>query len=1395
MTTLISLSERLGNSIFTLTWQTGLLILVVAIATLCLKKARPAVRYALWLVVLIRLCVPVGISTPLGIPPKVVQQATPINVTPPPEQPQWNADSRLVNEEMPASTGQPKREIRVNPAPHLQKPALPTPKASLPPLSMKGWIGLGWMIVAFVLAASMSLRMWLVRRIIRKSEPVTNPKLNDLLDGLRERLGIRRAIALRMLPATAKTLGPCATGIIRPVIFIPARMVEHWDANALEPILLHELAHIRRGDLIVHALQVLVQIVYWFHPLVWFSNARLRHERELICDDMAVAHSGGNSKRYGATVLRAVEEFQRSSSPIAGLGIGESKLATRLKRLLGKSYTVPRPLGIMALIAVLFGGVLGVMIASEGKPLKNQGNTADSAASKKPEAKESTPKPTPTADAGFSEDEIRKIQDGAALLELPQEIATYYQDYNRLTPLQLGYPLEEQPMSLVSAPSRVQLANDLRTSLSKSRLQEKPRAGHTLVLIRVKSFVQSDQRIVVKCEIYEPAPRGKYPEFPSIDFKGHQLLRFENHHWEKSEGRWLYNASLTVPHNGISSEESMVSVKVVDEAGKPVEGAKVEPYMINGQGDGSSWKASAVTDSTGTAEIAYPNTFNSGKTTESLSLSVDHPDFCRIRLKYSVKGDAIPCIMPATAPVEISAYLEGSNEPVSNLILEINRSPAEEIGGLKMGQQSVTPQVSEWVEIKPGTLSQKKLPEGNYSARLAKSLSDGVTLYSDVFSVEAKRNKLLQLKVPMKPGARLEGKLDDAVPRPVKYGRVLVYVLPDKPVWDHMIWSHDTRVSEDGTFVFPTLPAGEVVLEAECEGYLSAEIRQSLRLKFGETATTIVPMENPVTAKITVLNSQGEPLPGADVWVNRANGLERRAVMLLGPWNSKQTTDAAGMVQVEKLRASLPIKIVVTHPELAPFTPGQPNKNIFPVEMGKDPVSKFEVKLNPTDTLIVPKPKPTADAGASAEKPKTFLKVVDQSGNPIAGATVLRWYPKATSTSNSEGLADATPLIENLGDANPKQIGLIVDAPGYCMEQVHVELGNPWDPVVLKKGGVLEVSGYLDDPTKILKNVFVQIATTGRIQEPEPLTWTEPQPGVKRNDRVPLEAVWIRAVHIKDDGDLLFSKVTRVDMRSVVPPKLNLPLYPGVKLQGRFDETVSRPVQGGWVCMLVFPEESNRPNHGGLGRLNWRAEIQVNPDGTFSTPSLPPGEISVVAGSKGFVYQGAMHQGNRLGLVVNPDQNRLVIPMERASSMEVKVVDLKGQPVAGADVNSDSRVYWNKFTHGAAGLLGFNTSVYLSTGKGTTLPPDRKIDCSAKTNAEGVALVGCFQRDKTSGWVKHPDFAMSEFETRISPDQVASVTVQMAPKGVITAREVVNYLKENELVNETKDSLWNLLTK
>jgi protocatechuate 3,4-dioxygenase beta subunit len=217
------------------------------------------------------------------------------------------------------------------------------------------------------------LRRWTrLRRIVAGSQPCERAELMAMVEGLRTRLGIARPVGLKYLPASAESLGPCAAGWRRPQILLPARIAEAWEMPMIEPILIHELAHIRRADIAVNALQVLLQVIYWFHPLVWLANARLRRERELICDDVAVLHSGATSQRYGATILRAIEEVRLEPAwSLAGIGMGESGLAERLRRLLDRGYALPRPVSRVLMLSLFAAGAMGVLVAGETSSKKD----------------------------------------------------------------------------------------------------------------------------------------------------------------------------------------------------------------------------------------------------------------------------------------------------------------------------------------------------------------------------------------------------------------------------------------------------------------------------------------------------------------------------------------------------------------------------------------------------------------------------------------------------------------------------------------------------------------------------------------------------------------------------------------------------------------------------------------------------------------------------------------------------------------------------------------------------------------------------------------------------------------------------------------------------------------
>ncbi|PYL00003.1 MAG: hypothetical protein DME19_06615 [Verrucomicrobia bacterium] len=101
-------------------------------------------------------------------------------------------------------------------------------------------------------------------------------------------------------------------------------------ALQLRAVLLHELAHIKRGDVLAHYVQTLLQIFYWWHPLLWLANAQIRRLREQAVDEMVMVAMGGEAETYPATLLEVARlAFQRPKLALGLVGIVESKARWR----------------------------------------------------------------------------------------------------------------------------------------------------------------------------------------------------------------------------------------------------------------------------------------------------------------------------------------------------------------------------------------------------------------------------------------------------------------------------------------------------------------------------------------------------------------------------------------------------------------------------------------------------------------------------------------------------------------------------------------------------------------------------------------------------------------------------------------------------------------------------------------------------------------------------------------------------------------------------------------------------------------------------------------------------------------------------------------------------------
>jgi beta-lactamase regulating signal transducer with metallopeptidase domain len=147
-----------------------------------------------------------------------------------------------------------------------------------------------------------------------------------------KKLNIGKAVKIYK-SALAKV--PMVIGLIKPVILLPVSAFTGLSPKQLESIIAHELAHILRRDYIINLLQSVVEILFFYHPAVWWINNVIRTERENCCDDIAIAQTG-DSTDY-ARALASIQEHLLLNKSLALSAAGnKNKLLKRIKRLLNQ---------------------------------------------------------------------------------------------------------------------------------------------------------------------------------------------------------------------------------------------------------------------------------------------------------------------------------------------------------------------------------------------------------------------------------------------------------------------------------------------------------------------------------------------------------------------------------------------------------------------------------------------------------------------------------------------------------------------------------------------------------------------------------------------------------------------------------------------------------------------------------------------------------------------------------------------------------------------------------------------------------------------------------------------------------------------------------------------------
>jgi len=248
-------------------------------------------------------------------------------------------------------------------------PAAIETASSTPQIAISESIVLSWFVLVIIFGGAIIWRSLRINNRLKKCPAIERSDLVALCNRLCIDLGIKQQVQLRYMNIENAD-SPAAIGIFRPKVFLPRRIVEQWSLKEIEPILLHELAHIKRYDLVVNWLQMIVQVVYFFHPLVWLTNWKIRQLREEICDDVAIQRIGAQRKRYGKSILRVMEETRREPAfGFAGIGFIERKgsLAKRIVRIMSDKYRLHPRMTVSSILILIVVSLVCIVLASEKK--------------------------------------------------------------------------------------------------------------------------------------------------------------------------------------------------------------------------------------------------------------------------------------------------------------------------------------------------------------------------------------------------------------------------------------------------------------------------------------------------------------------------------------------------------------------------------------------------------------------------------------------------------------------------------------------------------------------------------------------------------------------------------------------------------------------------------------------------------------------------------------------------------------------------------------------------------------------------------------------------------------------------------------------------------------------
>lgn len=294
-------------------WQSTLFAGIAGLLTLALRKNRAQTRYWVWLAASVKFLIPFSLLASIGsyVEWPSRHQIAPASLSAVMQQVSEPFSSEVLVATLPAAPSKADRTLEL--------------------------LMLAWAIGFAAVGVRWCLRWRRVRAIVRRAP----------------RLPLPIGIEVRSSPAMFE---PGVFGIFRPVLLLPEGITDRLTPGQLGSIVAHEMCHIRRRDNLATAAHMVVEGVFWFHPLVWWLGARLVEERERACDE-EVLRTGSDPQIYAEGILKVCEFYLESPLECVA-GVSGANLKKRIEEIMANR--VAQKLNFSRKMLLTGAGVLAV---------------------------------------------------------------------------------------------------------------------------------------------------------------------------------------------------------------------------------------------------------------------------------------------------------------------------------------------------------------------------------------------------------------------------------------------------------------------------------------------------------------------------------------------------------------------------------------------------------------------------------------------------------------------------------------------------------------------------------------------------------------------------------------------------------------------------------------------------------------------------------------------------------------------------------------------------------------------------------------------------------------------------------------------------------------------------